>query len=238
MRALLAVITVLLAAGATSGARAADLVSGWAGIPEAEVRLIAGHVPGHGDMLGLQFALAPGWKTYWRSPGEAGLPPQPDWGRSEGVADAELAWPLPEKFLSYGLVTYGYHDQVVLPVRLVRTGDKTRVRLDLLYAACAEVCIPVETELALDLPEGPLPANRHGEQIGRALARAPAQSPPDLGLENLKLDHDSLAFDFRPPRPLSDPKLIVEGPRDVLFDEPQCHTEGALTRCRMTVDRG
>lgn len=234
-------LTIVLLLTATLNLRvaaASEFDSGWAGIPEAEVRLIAGHVPGHGDMLGLHFVLSPGWKTYWRSPGDAGLPPEPDWSASQGLSGAELAWPLPERFLYYGLVTYGYHDEIVLPVRLDRADGETRVRLNLSYAACAEVCVPIEAGLTLDLPPGPLPENRHSAAIAGALERTPAQSPPDLGLAGLTFDKGSLAVAFRAPHPLADPDLIVEGPRDVVFDHPQCENDGALTRCRVDVDTG
>ncbi|ANK80994.1 MAG: hypothetical protein TEF_09440 [Rhizobiales bacterium NRL2] len=213
-----------------------DPVSAWAGIPEAEVRLIAGHVPGEGDMLGLHFVLADEWKTYWRSPGDAGLPPVPDWTASSGLGRADLAWPLPERFDLYGLTTYGYHGEAVLPVRIERApGETTRIRLTLSYAACAEVCVPIEAELALDLPAGPLPENRHGAAIASALARAPEQSPSGLTVETLSAEGGELEASFRTARPLSEPDLIVEGPRDLYFHNPRCEAVDLVTRCRMAI---
>ncbi len=95
--------------------------SGWVGDAHAAVRLITA-VEGTGSSgrldAGLQIRLAPDWHAYWRSPGEAGFPPSIDWSGSVNVATATIAWPAPKRFSLYGLQTYGYEDEVVLPVTL------------------------------------------------------------------------------------------------------------------------
>ena len=84
-----------------------------------KVRLLAG-VGGVGTLAGisagLEFQLAPGWKTYWRSPGDAGYPVTVDWGGSRNLAAAEFAWPAPHRFTLFGLDTFGYSDEVVFPI--------------------------------------------------------------------------------------------------------------------------
>ena len=66
--------------------------------------------------LGLQFRLDPGWKIYWRSPGDAGFPPSLDWQGSENLAEAAIQWPVPHRFTLFGLQTFGYGGEVVLPI--------------------------------------------------------------------------------------------------------------------------
>ena len=96
--------------------------SPWDRTDVSEARLVAAQ-DAVGDStvtLGLQIRLAPGWKTYWRSPGEAGFPPRLDWSGSTNLAGVEMAWPAPQRFLEIGdLMTHGYKDEVVFPITVV-----------------------------------------------------------------------------------------------------------------------
>ena len=101
---------VVLAVLAPSLARA-DAASPWFETEQGKVRLIAA-APSLGDaqrvVLGLQFELAPHWKIYWRSPGDAGYPPHLDWSGSDNLSNAEIAWPAPERFAVGAIGNYGY----------------------------------------------------------------------------------------------------------------------------------
>lgn len=129
----------------------------WADAAHAKARLIAG-VAATGDArtvrLGLEIELAPGWKTYWRSPGEGGMPPRFDWTGSRNLAQAEIAWPAPKRFEIGGLESVGYTGHVILPVEvaLAQPGQALEARLAFQYAVCREICMLVEARLALDLP--------------------------------------------------------------------------------------
>src|SRR6516162_2001871 len=107
------------AAPAVADSERAAAESAWAETAQTKVRLVSA-VTGSGALqsvpLGLQFILAPGWKTYWRSPGDAGLPVRVDWAGSANLAGADLAWPVPHRFTLFGLDTFGYQDEVVLPI--------------------------------------------------------------------------------------------------------------------------
>lgn len=237
-----AVAIVLLAFGRHQ-ALGANSTSDWRGIPEAEVRLIAGATATGQELIALEFAIRPKWKVYWRSPGDAGYPPVADWDHSEGVTPGAISWPLPETFEFWGLRTYGYADHLVLPVALdSRSRDRpTTVRLDLSYAACADICVPVEASLALELSAGDLPQNRHGVAIAAALAATPARMPGIL--HSARLSHTSgedrglLLLDLAPPFDLGSPAVIIEGSRDVVFGEDECHTTTpGRIRCAVPVD--
>lgn len=109
---------------------------------------------------GLRLTVADGWKTYWRSPGEAGIPPRFDWSRSTNLASAEVAWPRPELFDSFGYLTIGYQGETVLPLRLVPE-DPARpigLMLDVELGVCREICVfeqaTIEAEIAPD-DDGP-----------------------------------------------------------------------------------
>src|SRR5579863_2583529 len=106
-------------AGPHPAARAEAGASDWFQTQQGRVRLVAAEpsVPaGDRVQLGLQFELAPHWKIYWRSPGDAGFPPQVDFAGSDNLAGATIEWPMPRRFSVLGLETMGYEDAVVLPI--------------------------------------------------------------------------------------------------------------------------
>ena len=93
--------------------------------PEDLVRaeILPGWQDGEGrHVAGLRLTMAPGWKTYWRAPGDAGIPPEFDWTGSHGVAGVEVRWPVPQVFDQSGMQSIGYHDEVVLPLEIRTTG--------------------------------------------------------------------------------------------------------------------
>lgn len=126
----------------------------------ASARLITA-VDGTGDLAsvpaGLQIRLEPGWKTYWRSPGDAGLPPALDWANSQNLGTPVLSYPAPHRFQLFGLETYGYSDEVVFPLALPVTAKGQPVQLSLAATVlvCSDICIPASFDFALDLPAGP-----------------------------------------------------------------------------------
>src|SRR5579863_884887 len=138
-------------------ARAEAGASDWFQTQQGRVRLVAAEPSlsaGDTVRLGLQFVLAPHWKIYWRSPGDAGFPPQLDFAGSDNLASAAIAWPAPRRFSVQGLETMGYEDAVVLPitVRLQHPGEALHVTAALRYLTCETICIPYDTVLHLDLP--------------------------------------------------------------------------------------
>ncbi len=145
------------AAGFPIGSGARAETSAWAEAAHAKVRLVSA-APATGGanrvQLGLEIQLDPGWKTYWRAPGEGGMPPRFDWSGSANLADIEVAWPAPRRFDIGGLESVGYADHVILPLDalLASPGEPLAVRLSLQYAVCREICMLVEARLALDLP--------------------------------------------------------------------------------------
>jgi len=123
-------------------------------------------------MAALRLELEPGWKTYWRAPGDAGIPPSIDWGGSRNLESAEIIWPAPEQTLTNGLRTIGYGGDVVLPVRLApaRDGAPMSLAVELSIGVCRDVCVPVETRARLDIPAG---AGTRDPRIAAALAMRP-----------------------------------------------------------------
>ena len=175
---LIAGLSGLLALGAAASVQAQPAASAWARTDQTQVRLVAAiSATGTAETLrlGLQFRLEPGWKIYWRSPGDAGFPPKPDWAGSRNLRDAEFRWPAPERFELFGLDTFGYGEEIVLPIaaRVEKPGAPLDLKLALDYLVCEKICIPYQASLALELPSGAARPSEHAHLIDRFVARIP-----------------------------------------------------------------
>jgi DsbC/DsbD-like thiol-disulfide interchange protein len=132
--------------------------SRWDGEPHGATRLIAGAALKLTDTkivrAGIEIRLDPGWKTYWRYPGDSGVPPTFDFGGSENIKSVTTLWPAPERFADgAGGYSIGYRGDVILPLRIV-PNDATKpssLRLKLGYAVCGKLCVPAQADLDLTL---------------------------------------------------------------------------------------
>lgn len=206
--------------------------SDWDENEHVKVRIVSA-VEGTGEQaaipLGLQFQLKPGWKIYWRSPGDAGFPPDPIWKGSENLAGAALSWPAPTRFSVLGLETLGYKDEVVFPflATVAQPGQPLQLKSQIRYLACEEICIPYQAKVALDLPAGPaLPAAEYAHLIDSFAARVPGagdrQGLSVLRTVLLKGGKDpTVQIEARSQQPFSKPDVFVEGPDEVVFGKPE-----------------
>lgn len=177
--------------------------------------------------LGLEFRLAPGWNTYWRSPGDAGLPPEVDWSGSENLASAAIEWPIPERETLLGFETLVYRDRVVLPIE-ARAADPAKpvhLRADVRYLVCETLCVPAEAHLALDLDAAPGAPTVNAPAIAAFAAKVPPRASTELAVEHVFLTETrgkmSLDVSVRSTAPLIAPDLLVEGPRPMRFGRPR-----------------
>ena len=125
------------------------------GMPQPfRVSLISGGQKGGIWQAGILVELEPDWKTYWRMPGDSGIPPQFDWAGSENSAAIEVGFPVPRRFNDAGGETIGYHDQVVFPVfvKPEKLDAAVSLQLNMFFAVCKDVCIPAKAtaEAALE----------------------------------------------------------------------------------------
>lgn len=237
---------VLLLLGIAGPAFGAGTGSGWSETPQAKVRLVSA-VSGSAGLrsvpAGLQIRLAPGWKTYWRSPGDAGLPVSLDWSGSANLAGAEMAWPAPRRFTLFGLDTFGYEDEVVFPIALrpADPGKPLSLRLKVSYLVCEKICIPQAAALTLDLPaQAPAPT-----EFAQIIDRYASQVPGDGRAQGLRLVSASADGGEAAPRlvvsvesalPLRHPDLIVEGPSGLYFPAPRTAISPDGLRARFTIE--
>jgi DsbC/DsbD-like thiol-disulfide interchange protein len=151
MRAALGAAVTLSIVCAAMEVRAEDS-SPWQRDAHSAVRLLAGSRSGAVLLGGISIQLQPGWHTYWRTPGDSGVPPHFDFSKSDNVEAVTVMWPAPIKFDDgAGGTALGYKQQVTLPLRIVpKSADKpVTLRADINYAVCDKLCIPVEASAEL-----------------------------------------------------------------------------------------
>ena len=167
-------------------ARAAS--SEWVDSAEASVRLVSA-VDAVGDLrelrLGLEVLLKPGWKTYWRSPGDGGLPPSLDWGQSNNIAETEMKWPAPKRFKVLGIDSIGYENSVFYPIRVMpsRPGEPVTANLTLDFLTCKAICVPQHAKLSLSLPAGEAAPSENAYALSQADGRVPGPGMPGFTIE-------------------------------------------------------
>jgi suppressor for copper-sensitivity B len=184
-----------------------------------------------GPPLGLEFRLAPGWKTYWRAPGDAGLPPEIDWSGSENLADATILWPVPKRETLLGFETFVYEDRVVLPIlaRAVDPAKPVRLRARVSYLVCETLCVPAEAALALDLDAAPGKPTANAALIAGFYSRVPSRAPTSFSVERALLtqNNDGLSLEIavRARVPMVSPDVFIEGPRQLRFGSPRFESD-------------
>jgi DsbC/DsbD-like thiol-disulfide interchange protein len=195
-------------------ARAQDS-SPWVKDGHSAVRLLAGSRSGAVLLGGIAFQLQPGWHTYWRNPGDSGVPPRFDFSKSENIEAVTVLWPAPTKFADgAGGTSLGYHKQVVLPLRIVaKNADRpVRLRADINYAVCEKLCIPVEA--SAELPFASV-ASTEDSALFAALDTVPKPAtigdPNPLTIRDVKRDGKGVLVDVVAPAS-GDVNLFAEGP--------------------------
>lgn len=198
---LVRLILALLAAalvGAT-GARAEPFRS-----ERVEIDLVAqdrAAAPGRETVIGLRIRQQPGWHTYWRNSGDAGLPPELVWDLPPGWDFQGVVWPAPGRMPEGGgtLMTYGWEGEVILPLRLSVPADArgtAPIRLKATVLVCATICVPETAELSLDLPIGVGAASNgpEGQAVMRTVSAAPVPEPSIRAAAALEGGRLKLAF--------------------------------------------
>src|SRR5262245_31153819 len=205
----------LLAASLAAGAFAED-ASPWQRDAHSALRLVAGSRSGGVLLGGIAIQLEPGWKTYWRNPGDSGVPPRFDFSKSENVEAVTVLWPAPMKFDDgAGGFSLGYKKQVVLPLRIVaRNNDKpVTLRAHINYAVCDKLCIPVEASSELTFASV---ASTEDGALSDALNAVPKPAnvgdPNPLTIRDVKREgKNNVLVDVAAPD-AKEVSLFVEGP--------------------------
>ncbi len=216
---------LLMAVTAYSPAWAGSATS-WTSKNHASTRLVAETTSWKDKkktlIAGIHIKLDEGWKTYWRYPGDSGLPPRFDWSGSHNLKSAKLLWPAPKRYLDSAGTSIGYKKEVVFPVLIepVKAGQPIELKLKMEFAVCADICIPAEANLQLKVGKDGIFSSSFVPLLSRFLERVPEKKAPGTS-SGLSVLHTEalltgkapyLTIDARFPRGGKGADMFIEGP--------------------------
>ena len=212
--------------------------SPWAQGDKSQARLLAaGGLAAGVYLAGVEIRLAPGNLTYWKLPGDAGVPPVFSFEGSKNLKSAQALYPAPRRYPEAGGEAFGYMDEVLFPLR-VTPADPTKpvsLALKLDYATCDKICIPARAELSLDLA----PDARRSEEAAllQAWVERTPRPPGDPAAPRPSLTPGdkpgAWRVRFAGPAPAD---LFAEGPQDWFFDTSRTAEGFDLTLAQKPAD--
>lgn len=210
----LLVFALPLVLGGGARAQSAD-ASPWTKDAHSALRLVAGSRNGAVLLGGLALKLDIGWKTYWRTPGDSGVPPRFDFSGSDNVASVTVLWPAPAKFPDgAGGTSFGYRNDVLLPLRItpVKPDKPIVLRAEVNYAVCEKLCVPVDAKAEVSF------ANSASSEDGALMAALAAVPQPSrlgdtgpLTIRDVRRDGVQVEVDATAPDGVT-ADLFAEGP--------------------------
>jgi DsbC/DsbD-like thiol-disulfide interchange protein len=237
---MLSIRTLPLAAalfGAALGGVAHAQTSAWSEDMKSAVRLISGETGVSPMQAGVEMKLASGWHTYWRYPGDSGIPPQFDFAGSDNLKSAVVLYPVPTLHKDDAGETIGYEKDVIFPVQVAPKDAakpvKLHLRLD--YAVCEKMCVPAkgEAELTLQPKKGVSDA-----RIAEAFARVPQKETAAAAGLTVKRDGNAAVVSF--PAPADAPVTVfAEGPTKewaLPIPKPVAETTGGTRSFRFKLE--
>lgn len=240
----LVLMVLAFSASAAGSSPSGPVSSDWFQGFNNKARLIAGHAIRNGQeglYAGVEIAMPQGWKTYWRSPGDAGgVPPEFDWRNSENLASAEVLFPAPHRLHDKAGDVVGYKDSVLFPVLLnpKDEGKPVILRGKVSYGVCKDICVPAEAELQVIIP----PDVGTSQALSSVLSRVPhrpARAGLDPSLAAWNLDHAAgrpkLILHVETASP-GDADAFVEAPGGIYLPLPKRLPDDASGKAVFEVD--
>ena len=137
-------------------------------------------------LIGLEYKMQPGWKTYWKSPGDGGFPQVISWENSTNIKKLNILWPTPLQFKILGLSSLGYQDNVIFPleIQVEDENKETVIDLRITYLICKEICIPGDARVFLNIPAGKRKLTENNFYLERALSYVPQEDINSSYIEN------------------------------------------------------
>ena len=218
----------------------------WVDGHASRTRLVIGPMVAPGEYLaGVQIQMDRGWHTYWRNPGDSGVPPSFDWSQSENTAETIVQWPAPVSIPDAYGTSIGYFDEVVYPVvvKLEDADEQALLRLALDYAVCEEICVPLRSELSVKLePGGKASDSATGLVNYYSRMVPPRQQPaqqhePRIERATSRLDDGRVVLNIEA-RSSMPAEVFVEGPAQFFISATAGVDDGGRDRARFVVEVG
>jgi len=197
--------------------------------PGAKARLISSDTAtADGKMrIGLEIDMPPELKTYWRVPGETGIPTTFDFSRSAGIRDPRILWPYPVIEATPDYTDFVYHGPTVIPIEVGTNSEPLTVNLDLILGICSDICVPAQASFSLPVSLAKADPGQ-GLRIEQALANTPLPAPDEADVGTATLDGEALSVVLHSPD--IDPASVIAASADpsVLFGAPQKSPDNGL----------
>ena len=219
------IVGTLVAAPALAGA------TPWQDIaPGVKARLISSDTIADGmSLAGLELDMPRNTNTYWRIPGETGIPTELDFAASSGLANPTVHWPYPEIDRSRGYLDYAYYGPVVLPIEFEAGEGGTILDVAVTLGVCSDICVPATAKLTLPISFG-APDAAQSIRLDQAVARTPILwDQPGQPFGTVEAGFDG-SLHLLSPDPSVDPASVIAdvGDPSILFETPQKSPDGNL----------
>ncbi len=174
------IATLLILMHSASGALAAESV--WIDDHASRFRLLLAEMPSGDFAGGIEIQMDRGWHTYWRVPGDVGVPPLFDFSASRNVRSITVGWPVPERYDDDGGVSLIYRDQVIFPleIELERLDEPVELAIKAFYGVCEVICIPVQSQAQLALQKGEKDTPLARISINQSQSNLPGEPVPGI----------------------------------------------------------
>jgi suppressor for copper-sensitivity B len=222
------IILSLFAVLICTSANALAAESPWSSAEQMQAKLLSAHETISSDQTtlnaALQTRLAPGWHSYWRNPGESGLPPKILWESSKNIESIEMLFPAPKRFQELDLTTFGYDGDVTYPlnITLKEAGKAAKLDFTLETMVCKDICLPVTLPLSLEIEAGEGADSKHRSLIDYAHKKIPSSTEtPQLKIENVTITKDAVVASIMSKRGFARTDVFTEVGEFALGSDPQ-----------------
>ncbi len=202
-------------------------VSNWVFTEMANFRLISGisnigasnKVP-----LGLEFELKDGWKIYWRNPGDAGYPPEINFGNNENLSEIKWFWPAPKRFIFKDMQNFGYEKKIIFPITATvkTTKEPLVLQANVTALACKDICVPIDGDVNLTIPVGNPVKTEQAASIYWFEKRVPTNATwPGFKILGVNANKNSILVKVKSKHPLIKPDVFIESKDAFRFGKPE-----------------
>ncbi|MGE0501557.1 MAG: protein-disulfide reductase DsbD domain-containing protein [Rhizobiaceae bacterium] len=224
-------VSSTLTAFALAVAPASAASSSWETFAGGRVALVTSGVAGAGGKLrgALMIDLAPGWKTYWRDPGDAGVPPSLTLADGSPYTIADIGFPAPQRIDDGATKWAGYKHPVALPLTFEADNAAGTIEADVFLGVCETICIPVQARLVVEPALDPDNADDFGA-VEAAFAALPAEAGPGFGAAVGEVRDDALVVSVEAPGEPAAVDLFVASPEGYVLGTPErVDTDGRIS---------
>ena len=196
--------------------------SDWSVSETSKLRLISPYSQNDGKnlLIGLEYEMEPGWKTYWKSPGDGGFAQSISWQNSTNIKNVNILWPTPVEFEILGLTSLGYQNDIIFPLEIELEDElqNTFLNLHVTFLICKDVCIPGDAKVFLEIPFGEKKLTNNYFDLEKALSLLPEEDLNSSYINEISLktfsdnQNSVIQLQFESDKSFYNPKIFLHSP--------------------------